>query len=92
MTGKEFLNRLGITKEGIESDDGIYTVTLDSSNEFSRAYTILDKAKNVDLDSESVVMTEENVLMTYLADDFDILLKADLKNKRYSIEISEVVE
>lgn len=84
-----FAKEHGITKEGYETTTGVYVIDLDNSNEFSKVYTLLDKADDVDLDIEDMVMNEEEVFMTYLADEFDIRLIANLKDKTYRVEIEE---
>jgi len=90
MTATEFVKSLGIETEGTETDDKSCVVTLSGSNEFSRIYTKLDKAEDIDLDVDEMIMSPENILMTYLTDDFDIILKADLKNNVYTLEVKEI--
>lgn len=89
MTAQEFAKSIGITKEGITSGN-TYIVQLDSSNEYSKIYTLLDRAEGVDLDNDESVLSESSTLLVYLADDFDIKLKADLDKDAYSVEIEGV--
>lgn len=86
MTPKEFANSIGITKEGTESNNR-YVVELSDSNEYSRVYTILDKAPGVDLDSDESILSETTTQLVYLSDDFDIKLIADLDKNNYSVVI-----
>ena len=88
MQPSEFVKEvLHLDKEGVETDDGAYVVTLSGSNEFSKLYSLLDKKADADLDQQAVMMTEDVTILVYLTDDFDITLKADMKNKRYTLTV-----
>jgi len=89
MSAQEFAKQLGITKEG-NYVDGVYVITLDNSNEYSRIYTLLDKSNLCDLDGEEISLDVQNSLIVYLADDFDIKLKANFDNDVYSVSFEEV--
>ena len=91
MNAQEFAKQLGITKEG-NYVDGIYVITLDNSNEYSKVYTILDKSNLCDLDVEEITLDVQNSLMVYLADNFDIKLKANFDTNTYSVSFEEVKE
>lgn len=92
MTAEEFAKSIGINEEGKTSSDGVYTVTLKDSNAYSKVYTILDKAEGVDLNSEESTLSESTTMLVYLADDFDIKLKADLDNNVYEVSFEPVSE
>ena len=89
MNAQEFARQLGITKEG-EYVDGVYVITLKDSNEYSRVYTILDKSNLCDLDTEEINLDVQHSLMVYLADNFDIILKANFDTNDYSVSFEEV--
>lgn len=91
MTAREFASSIGITQEGVETGN-TYTVNLKDSNEYSRVYTILDKADGIDLDNDESVLSESSTLLVYLADDFDIKLIADLDKDMYSVTFEGVSE
>lgn len=91
MGEKEFAKELGIKFDGYETTDGAYVIDLPNSNEFSKIYTLLDKNEDIDLDIEGSHFIGELIEMLYLAEDFDILLKGDLKNNAYSVEIKEAI-
>lgn len=91
MNAQEFAKQLGITKEG-NYVDGIYVITLDNSNEYSKVYTILDKSNLCDLDVDEITLDVQNSLMVYLADNFDIKLKANFDTNTYSVSFEEVKE
>lgn len=89
MTAEEFAKSLGIDGEGT-SQGNTYTISLSNSNEYSKVYTILDKAKGIDLDDEESVLSESSTLLVYLADDFDIKLKADLDKNIYTVSFEAI--
>lgn len=89
MTAEEFAKSIGITGEGTTSGN-IYTVNLKDSNEYSRVYTLLDKAPDADLDNDESVLSESSTLLVYLTDDFDIKLKADLDKNIYTVSFEPV--
>ena len=89
MNAQEFARQLGITKEG-DYVDNAYVITLDNSNEFSKVYTILDKSELCDLDGAEVNLGVDSSMMVYLADDFDIKLKANFDTNTYSVSFEEV--
>ena len=89
MTAEEFAKSIGITGEGTTKGN-TYTVSLKDSNEYSRVYTILDKAKGLDLDNDESVLSESSTLLVYLADDFDIKLMADLDKNIYTVSFEPV--
>lgn len=91
MGEKEFAKELGITKEGYESTTGSYIIELDNSNEFSKVYTLLDKNEDADLDVETMSMSADLVEMTYLTEDFDVTLQANLKENKYRVEVKEAI-
>ena len=87
----DFLNKLGISQEGIEKE-GKYVIDLGDSNAYSRIYTILDKSELTDLDVENISMTEEESTMVYLSDDYDITLSANFGDNKYTLTIEEAKE
>ena len=86
---KKFAEELGITKEG-SYVDGVYTIVLDNSNEYSKVYTLLDKSDKVDLDGDEVNLGVDSSIMVYLADDFDISLIANFEEDSYVVKFEEV--
>ena len=91
MGEKEFAKDLGITKEGYETTNGSYVIELSNSNEFSKMYTLLDKNEDAILDVETMHMSDELVEMTYMTKEFDVTLKANLKENTYMVEIKEAI-
>lgn len=88
MEPKEFLAHLGITKEG-RTDGSIYIVDLADSNDYARAYSALDKAAEVDLDNEASANSEHSSMLTFLSDDYDIILEANFDDNVYRLTVKE---
>lgn len=90
MEIQEFLMSLNIEKE-IVIDNGEQTVFLDSSDEYARVYTALTESEEVDLESESVVVSSELISLKFSNNDFVIALSADLTRDIYKVTIEETL-
>lgn len=88
MTNKEFIKNLGFNQEGKETNLG-YEIEFKNSNEYSKAYSILDKAENIDLDIENINISEHSSTMLYLSDEYDIVLQANFDDDKYKIIVKE---
>ena len=88
---KEFLASVGITKDG-ELENSTYTVDLVDSNEFSRMYSLLDKAENISFDYDVSATTEHTSFLLYLSDKYDISLIADFDTDKYVLTVEDGVE
>lgn len=88
---KDFANELGIRQEG-QTEDGSYVIELADSDEYSRAYSLLDKSDKVDLDGEAALVFEKMSELTYLGDDFDVRLVANFTDDVYKVIIEKAEE
>ena len=79
MTAKELSDELGIGREGVE-ENGTYVIELEDSDDYARVYTLLDNAKNLELFTDNMLLSDSASLFTYESDDFDIDLVANLDN------------
>lgn len=91
MSAEEFAKELGINQPG-NYVDGVYVISLNNSNEYSKVYTLLDKSDLCDLDVEEISLDVQNSLLVYLADEFDIKLQANFDTDTYSVSFEEVNE
>ena len=68
-----------------------YVIDLGSDVEFGKIYTLLDNAKDVYQEEESVLLTVHNsqIIYTY-KDEYQLVLKADFDNDLYSLICSEL--
>lgn len=90
MEIQEFLMSLNIEKE-IVIDNGEQTVFLDSSDEYARVYTALTESEEVELESESVVVSSELISLKFSNNDFVVALSADLTRDIYKVTIEETL-
>ena len=54
---EKFVKKLGIKKIG-HYEGNTYIIEFEDSDEYSRAYTVLDSSNLVDLDEETVLVSE----------------------------------
>lgn len=82
---KEFLRSLGINQEGHESDDGVYIVSIEDSNEYSKVFSKLENSDQVhEVENDSVFDLEKNVLY-FESESYDLELYADLEEDSYEL-------
>lgn len=88
MTGKEYLESIGITGDIQEVDTGHYQLIIEDSNKFDRINSIIEKHFDLamyDMDQDGGVITYE-----YGNNDFNVDLDADFENDVYVLNIYEV--
>lgn len=88
---EELLRKLDINKRG-EFKGGVYTIDLDSFNEFSSMYNKLEHNDECKKDSDESYFNIDEAHITYFLDDYDINLTADLDSDVYVLIIEEVKE
>lgn len=84
----EFLDNLGISGEYTTSE-GEYTLLLSDSDEFQQVYSILSSSDLVDLDVDDVVVNENENILKYIADDYDLTLACNFDDDTYKLVIEE---
>lgn len=91
MEINKFLNELDLsfTEEPI-IEENTYTFLISDSDEYAKVYSILENSSLVDLEEDSVIITEHNNILKYYSDDFDIELQANFDSDTYKLIISEV--
>ena len=91
MTVKELLRLIGIDKAGEYSEDGSYVVDLDSDDEYGKVYSTIEKNDDFVYREKSSSMTIDNSNMIYqYGDEYQVILKADLRNDIYTIVVNEI--
>ena len=89
---KEFLRSLGINQEGHESDDGVYIVNIEDSNEYSKVFSKLENSDQVhEVEDDSVFDLEKNVLY-FESESYDLELYADLEEDSYELIVRQKIE
>ena len=85
----DFLKKLGIEQQYVETDDGQYVIDIKDSNEYSKVYSKLDKNQSVlEVEDDSVFDLENNTL-EFESEDYYLELNADLENDVYSLVITK---
>lgn len=84
----EFLKKLGIRGEP-EKSNGVYTVSIEDSNEFARIYSKLDRSDEVDEIIESSQITPDTISVQYTNDEYTLTLLGDLVGDSYSLTVRE---
>ena len=87
---EEFLNNLGIHKEGNYSRDDVYVIDLDSDEDFGRIYTILDRNEDVEELTENQLITVDEASVSYASDDYLLTLTGDFNSGIYRLTCTEL--
>ena len=87
---EEFLNDLGITKEGnYTEEDGIYVVDIDDSNEYGKIFSLLEKSNLLEQDELSSQVTEDTSSIQYINDKYVLTLLGDWDGDTYKLTVKE---
>lgn len=87
---KDFLKRIGITKEGEEDSASMtYKVYLDDSTEYGKVFSLLDKSNLVNEQSTDTMDFDKTV---FEGEYYTVTLYSDYENDEYSIEVSKTEE
>lgn len=90
MNASTFLKNLGINQPGIYDEDNCYVVDLNSSDEFFKIYSLLDKSDELYPDDNLTLMDETESYIVFDNDDFQITLIADLEGDIYTLNVKEL--
>lgn len=91
MSIEQLVKDLKINKAGSYSKDKSYVIDLESSDEFGRMYSILDRNDNLTYMEDYSLLTPDNSSLIYQYNrEYQIALIADFKNDTYKIVIQEL--
>lgn len=90
MSLTELLDNLNLADVG-SYEDGVYTLTTNESNTYSRFYSALEASPLTELDPEATVIDVDSANLVYYTDDYKLTLKGDLENNVYKLMIEELV-
>ena len=93
MNIEEFAKELKIKTPGnFSEDERSYIIDLKNSNDYGKAYTLLDNSPLLDLLDDNQVITEEGSSIMYEAKEEDYLvnLLADWEANQYQIVITRM--
>ena len=93
MIAREYLQSIGINKEGEYAEDA-YVVSLTNSNEYGRIFTILEKSDDLDIMEDNQVITEQGSSLMYESESqpFIISLLADFDQDIYQLVVNTIQE
>jgi len=88
MEANELARELGFSQEG-ETKGKSYVIRLKDSNDYSRAYTLLDKSDLTELDGDAISLDVEKSTISYVSEGYRITLDADFDKDVYTVTIKE---
>lgn len=88
---EELLRKLNINKRG-ELKGNIYTITIDSYDEFSMIYNKLEQSEEISKNSDESYFNMDDAHIIYMSDKYDVILNGDLSSDIYILTIEEVKE
>lgn len=87
----EILRELGIDLEGTYDSEGGYVVDLNSSNQFGKIYSKLDKSDDLNfLESNSILTTDNASLIYRYEDEAELTLLGDFNNDKYQLVVNKL--
>lgn len=89
---KELLSKIGITEAGHFSDDGNYVIDFETSDQFNKAFSKLDKSELLDENEDASSITLETSTVLYEAEGFTLALVADFDQDAYKLVVTEIKE
>lgn len=87
MTLEQLIKKLNFKQHG-EYNKNKYVITLDSSDEFAAAFTILDDS-GLELDTDAVLISDHGNMFIYRLEDFVVKLIGNFDNDDYRVEIGK---
>lgn len=85
---EEFLRKLGITKKGSTTPEGLYVIDL-TEDEWAKYFSKLDRSNLVDEDEDSSNLGYESSVNQFENEDYIITLIGDLDEEKYKLTIKE---
>lgn len=86
---EELLKQLSIEDTG-EIKGGIYTIDINSYDEFSAIYNKLEQSEVITKDSDGSYFNMDEAHIVYLADNYELNLNGDLDDDVYVLTIKEI--
>lgn len=85
----KFIKDLGITYSGSFENNDSYVIDLVDSNEYSKVYSILDKSDKVELDTETILVSDKLSEIIFRDDKYEVKLLANFVDNVYKVVVSE---
>lgn len=87
MTLEQLIKKLNFKQSG-EYKNNKYVITLENSDEFAAAFTVLEDS-GLELDNEAVLISDHGNMFIYRVDDFVVKLIGNFDNDDYRVEIGK---
>lgn len=87
----EILKEIGIDLEGTFDTEGGYVVDLNSSTQFGKIYSKLDKNEDLNFLESNSILTVDNASLIYrYEDEAEITLLGDFNNDKYQLVVNKL--
>ena len=87
---KELLNKIGINQAGHFEKDGSYVVEFETSNEYNKAFSRLDRCDVIEENPDSTAISLTASVVVYENDNFILQLVSDFEKDEYKLIVKEV--
>ena len=87
---KEILKQIGITDAGYYSKENNYIIDFETSDEFNKAFSRLDKSDLVEENDDSSVVNLNVTNILYIGEGYSFNLIADFEQNIYKLVITEL--
>lgn len=85
---QELLKEIGITAKGEMTKQGTYVVDIKDYDEYGKYFSLLDKSDLVQEVQDTTQLTLHTTNITFVNDDYQIVLQADLDEDLYKIVVT----
>lgn len=85
---EELLKQIGIEAKGSKTTQGAYVVDIKDYDEYGKYFSILDKSDLVQEVQDTSQLTLHTTNITFINDDYQIVLQADLDEDLYKIVVT----
>lgn len=83
---EDILRELGINLDGTYDSEGGYVIDLNSSSDFGKIYSKLDKNEDLNFLESNSLLTVDNASLVYrYEDEVEITLLGDFNNDKYQL-------
>lgn len=86
---EELLKKIGITAKGEYSKNGAYVIDIRDYNEYGKYFSLLEKSDLVNEVQDTAQVTIHTTNVTYVSEDFQLVLQADLDEDIYKLVVTQ---
>lgn len=85
---EELLKSIGIKETGEYTKNGAYVVDIKDYDDYSKFYSLLEKSDLEEV-QDTAQITFHTTNVTFVSDDYQIVLQADLDEDMYKLVVTE---